>query len=54
VTQLKPKEREVVLHCMLRERSYAQFGAEAGVHPAAVKTRAFRARRRLGEILVDV
>ncbi len=53
VTQLEPNEREVVLRCLLRERSYAQFGAEAGVHPAAVKTRAFRARRKLGEILVD-
>jgi RNA polymerase sigma-70 factor (ECF subfamily) len=54
VRRLKPQERDVVLQCVLADRSYAQFGAEAGVHPAAVKTRAFRARRKLGRILGDV
>ena len=54
VRHLQPQERDVVLHCVLADRSYAQFGAEAGIHPAAVKTRAFRARRKLGRILKDV
>lgn len=48
---LPDAERDVLAHCVLAERSYAEFGRERGLHPGAVKSRAFRARRRLGEAL---
>ncbi len=48
---LPEDEREVLLHCALREESYAQFGARRGLRPMAAKSRAFRARRRLRELL---
>jgi len=48
---LQPEERHVLLHCTLADRSYADYGQEAGLHPAAAKSRAFRARRRLSRLL---
>ena len=51
VAQLPPDERQVVLACHLEGVSYEQFARDRGQHPAAVKSRAFRARRRLAEIL---
>lgn len=48
---LSQDERDVILRCALAEESYAAYGSRTGVHPAAVKSRAFRARRRLGELL---
>jgi RNA polymerase sigma-70 factor (ECF subfamily) len=48
---LPAAERDVVLHCTLAGESYAAYGARTGVHPAAVKSRAFRARRRLEKLL---
>ncbi len=51
VSRLPEHERDVVLCCALADESYAAYGARTGIHPAAVKSRAFRARRRLGEIL---
>jgi RNA polymerase sigma-70 factor (ECF subfamily) len=48
---LSHQERDVMLHCALEDESYADYGARAGVHPAAVKSRAFRARRHLGALL---
>jgi len=47
LAQLRPEEREVLAHCALAECSYDQYGRETGLHPAAVKSRAFRARRHL-------
>ncbi len=44
-------ERDVVEACLLGERTYREFGRQTGVHPGALKSRAFRARRRLGELL---
>jgi len=44
-------EHEVLRCCVLEGRSYAEFSNQAGLHPAAVKSRAFRARRHLAEIL---
>jgi len=44
-------EQEVLHRCVLEDRSYAEFSKRTGVHPAALKSRAFRARRRLAEIL---
>lgn len=52
IARLAPEERDVIERCILPGRSYAEYGAERGVHPAAAKTRAFRARRRL-EALLD-
>lgn len=51
VARLRPPERDVLLRCELAEQSYAQFGAETGMHPAALKTRAFRARQHLRPLL---
>ncbi len=50
---LRPEEREVLERCMLEGRSYVELGEEIGIRPAALKSRAFRARRRLGEILAE-
>jgi len=44
-------ERDVLECCVLEGRSYAEYGAERGLHPAAAKSRAFRARRRLRALL---
>jgi len=51
VARLRPEEREVVEHCALG-RSYAELGRSTGTHPGALKSRAFRARRRLA-VMVD-
>jgi len=51
MTTLSGEERDVVLRCALGGASYAEYGARTGVHPAAVKSRAFRARRRLEEAM---
>lgn len=48
---LGPEERAVIEGCALAERSYAEWGSEQGLHPAAVKSRAFRARQHLRELL---
>jgi len=45
---LRDDEREVLTRCALEGSSYEEYGRSAGLHPAAVKSRAFRARRRLG------
>jgi RNA polymerase sigma-70 factor (ECF subfamily) len=44
---LPVEERDVLVRCALGDTSYEQFGAEHGLKPAAVKSRAFRGRRRL-------
>ena len=50
---LPSEERDVLLACGLQGRSYGDYGRERGVHPAALKSRAFRARRRLGSLLAE-
>lgn len=47
LSALSPDDRDVVLRCGLAGESYAEYGARRGLHPGAVKSRAFRARRRL-------
>jgi RNA polymerase sigma-70 factor (ECF subfamily) len=49
--RLRPDEREVLVGCALGDRSYRDLGRETGLHPAALKSRAFRARRRLEALL---
>lgn len=49
--RLPAEEREVLLRCAVGGRSYGELGSECGVHPAALKSRAFRARRRLHAVL---
>jgi RNA polymerase sigma-70 factor (ECF subfamily) len=51
LSQLGECDRDLIERCNLAEGSYAEYGAFSGLHVAAVKSRAFRARRRLGEIL---
>jgi RNA polymerase sigma-70 factor (ECF subfamily) len=50
---LPTEELEVVRGCALAGESYAEFSRRTGVHPAAAKSRAFRARRRLGKLLEE-
>jgi RNA polymerase sigma factor (sigma-70 family) len=49
--ELSREEHDVVRCCALGGQSYAEYGGRNGIHPAAVKSRAFRARRRLAELL---
>ena len=49
--ELRPEEREVLVRCTMGEDSYRDFGHDHGLHPAAVKSRAFRARQGLRAIL---
>jgi len=49
--ELSREEHDVVRSCALGGQSYAEYGGRKGIHPAAVKSRAFRARRRLAELL---
>ncbi len=51
IASLSGEEREVIEGCSLRDLSYAEWGARRGLHPGAVKSRAFRARQRLRELL---
>jgi len=51
LASLRHEERDVLVRCSLEGRSYEDYGRERGLHPDAVKSRAFRARRRLGRAL---
>lgn len=51
LAQLAAEERDVVVCCALDGESYAAYGSRAGLHAGAVKSRAFRARRRLAALL---
>jgi RNA polymerase sigma-70 factor (ECF subfamily) len=51
--ELSHEERDVVACCALGGQSYAEYGERTGLHPTAVKSRAFRARRRLAELLQE-
>jgi RNA polymerase sigma-70 factor (ECF subfamily) len=48
---LPREEREVLHGCALEGQTYSEYGRRHGLHPAAVKSRAFRARRRLAVAL---
>jgi RNA polymerase sigma-70 factor (ECF subfamily) len=48
---LRQDEREVLEHCALGGRSYADLARRTGTHPAALKSRAFRARQHLSLVL---
>jgi RNA polymerase sigma-70 factor (ECF subfamily) len=52
IESLPEPDREIVRECGLAGLSYAEYGSRNGVHAAAVKSRAFRARRRLRDILI--
>ncbi len=51
VAALREDERVVVEQCALEGRTYEDLGQSLGVHAAAVKSRAFRARRQLRRFL---
>lgn len=51
IARLGDEERDVIERCVLAGRSYADYAADRGVHPAAAKSRAFRARRHLEALL---
>lgn len=54
IAALPPGEQEVLLLCALQDVSYEEFHLRTGVRPAAAKSRAFRGRRRLRELLGEV
>ena len=54
IDRLGEDERDVIVRCGLRDESYAAYAKRAGLHPGAVKTRAFRGRRRLEALLAEV
>jgi DNA-directed RNA polymerase specialized sigma24 family protein len=49
--ELDAGERELLERCVMQGEDYARFGARRGLNAGAVKSRAFRARRRLAERL---
>lgn len=49
--RLTGDERDIVRSCALEGQSYSEYGRRRGLHPAAVKSRAFRARRHLAVLL---
>ncbi len=49
--KLSHEDHDVVSCCALDGQSFAEYGDRTGLHPAAVKSRAYRARRRLAELL---
>lgn len=51
--RLSTEDFQILERCGLRDESYAAFGKSMHLHPAAVKTRAFRARRKLREFLLE-
>jgi RNA polymerase sigma-70 factor (ECF subfamily) len=51
ITALGSQERDVIENCGLRGQSYAEWGRTRRLHPAAAKSRAFRARQHLHELL---
>jgi len=51
--RLSGDERDIVSSCALEGQSYAEYGRRRGLHPSAVKSRAFRARKRLAVLLQE-
>ena len=51
LAQLRPEDRDVLVRCGLGDESYGEYAHARGLHPAAVKSRAFRARQLLRAIL---
>jgi RNA polymerase sigma-70 factor (ECF subfamily) len=52
LARLCSEDRDVLERCNLSGWTYAEYGRRTGAHPSAVKSRAFRARRRLSALLV--
>jgi RNA polymerase sigma-70 factor (ECF subfamily) len=50
--EIGDEERELLERCVMHGEDYAGFGARKGLNPGAVKSRAYRARRRI-EALLD-
>lgn len=51
LSALPPDERSVLTESLFAERSYAELGRAHGTTAGAMKSRAFRARRRMAELL---
>jgi len=52
MAHLPREDFQILERCGLHDESYAAFGKSMHLHPAAVKTRAFRARRKLRELVL--
>jgi RNA polymerase sigma-70 factor (ECF subfamily) len=53
LAKLPAEDRDVLERCAMAGLSYAEYAQRTGTHPAAVKSRAHRARRRLRSGLAD-
>ena len=53
IDALAPLDREVLKACVLDELPYEDYCERTGLGPAAAKSRAFRARQRLREVLAQ-
>ncbi len=51
LARLRPEERDLLECCGLEDESYRAYGQRRGLHPAAVKSRAFRARKQMRALL---
>jgi len=54
LARLPERDRQLLLRSVEERRSYAALAGETGQHVAALKSRAFRARRRLAEELAAI
>jgi RNA polymerase sigma-70 factor (ECF subfamily) len=52
MARLSREDFHILERCGLRDESYEAFGKSMRLHPAAVKTRAFRARRKLRDLIL--
>jgi RNA polymerase sigma-70 factor (ECF subfamily) len=53
LARLAIAERDVLLRVFMEDQDYATIANQSGAHRGAIKTRAFRARRRLRVLLAD-
>lgn len=49
--ELRPEDRDLLVRCTMGDESYHDYATRTGLHPGAVKSRAFRARQGLRAIL---
>lgn len=49
--ELRAEDRELLMRCTMGDESYHDYAIARGLHPGAVKSRAFRARQGLRAIL---
>ena len=53
LAELDPKDQEIIRLAALEELSYTEIGAALGIRAGTVRSRLFRARRRLEQLMAD-